>query len=852
MNTAKAPHRREETLGESFTRLGATTRGLTGEEAARRLREHGKNAFVTTTALARALAIVRSAANPLVVILLVAGGASALVGEVLEASIIAAIVILSGLVNALQTMRSNRAVRELTKSVAPTATALRDGQFVELPRADVVPGDVVRLSAGDLVPADARLIEAADLHVHEAALTGESLPVEKRPDPEARGASGPERTDLVFLGTSIVSGTATALVLATGARTAYGDVVERLAEQPEETEFERGTRRFGFLIVQTVSFLVFFILVANLAAGRPALQALLFSVALAVGLTPEFLPMITTVTLASGARRMAREQVIVKHLSAIQNLGSIDVLCSDKTGTLTTGAMTVDASLDVTGAPSDDALALARQNSRFETGIKSPLDAAILEDAPPADADIEKRDEVPFDFERRRVSVVVEEPGGTHRMITKGAPESVFAVCDHVVLDGALRAFDDHARQIATATFTRLSEDGFRLLAVASRVADPKVRYDVDDERALTLTGFLAFADHELPGVAECIARLRDDGVAVKILTGDNELVTRHLSARAGIDTSEIVLGRDVDRMDDGALAHVAERVSVFARLSPAQKHRVIRALRSRKHVVGFLGDGINDAPSLHGADVGISAAGAVDVAKEAADIILLARRLDVLHAGIIAGRTSFGNVLKYLLMGTSSNFGNMLSMAAAALVLPFLPMLPTQILLANFLYDLAQVTIPTDRVDAALVARPQRWDVSVIRRFMLLVGPVSSAYDLLTFYVLYKVFAMNEATFHTGWFVESLATQTLVLFVIRTAGRPWRARPSLPLAATTLAIVAFGLALPMTPIAGPLGMVPLPARAYAFVGVVVVTYLGVVELIKGRVMRRIVTAAPTLTRRGR
>jgi len=688
------------------------------------------------------------------------------------------------------------------------------------------------------------VLSSADLHLQQAALTGESLPAEKLPSKGPPDLSGPESPDLVFLGTSVVSGIGTAVVFATGGDTAFGDVVQRLAARPDETEFERGARRFGLLIMRTVVFLVLFILALNVALGRDAMQSLLFSLALAVGLTPEFLPVITTVTLGQGAIQMAREKVIVKHLSAIQNLGSIDLLCSDKTGTLTAGTMSLDASLGPFGGTSARALSLARLNSALETGIKSPLDAAILEGRSGETDGARKVDEIPFDFERRRLSIVVEKDGEL-LLVSKGAPEGVLALCTRYEEEGGdVRPLDAAARERAEATFREASARGFRVLGIASGRPPAAERYTAADERELTLAGFLTFADHPLEDVDASIAKLRADGVDVKILTGDNELVTRHVCSRVGVSHERLVLGSEIEPLDEPALGVVAEQATVFARVSPAQKHRIIRALKARGHVVGYIGDGINDAPSLHAADVGISVAGAVDVAREAADIVLLERRLDVLHAGILAGRRSFGNVLKYLLMGTSSNFGNMLSMAGAALFLPFLPMLPTQILLNNFLYDLAQITIPTDNVDPAYVRRPQRWDIRLVRNFMLVLGPVSSLYDFLTFFVLLRFFKYGETLFHTGWFVESLATQTLVLFVIRTAGRPWSDRPSHPLVVTVLAVVAFGAFLPFLPGAERLGLAPLPAAYFAFLFVVVGTYLALTELVKRAMMRELASAA--------
>jgi Mg2+-importing ATPase len=837
------------TPGFDQTRL--SERGLSGEEARRRLAVYGFNEPVPSRRAVPILQFLRFFANPLVIILLIAGVISAFTGNVTDAVIIIVIVLLSVTLNFIQTARAERAAESLRKEVAPVATAMRDSEWREIPRREIVPGDLVRLSAGDMIPADARLVESRDLHVQQAALTGESLPVEKEAAPTSRTVSDQVGArDMVFLGTSVVSGLAMALVVATGPTTAFGKIAERLAEKAPETEFERGTKQFGLLIARMVIFLVLFVFLVNAALRRDPFESLLFSIALAVGLTPEFLPMISTVTLGQGALRMARRRVIVKHLAAIQNFGSIDILCSDKTGTLTSGEMTLDQHLDPIGKASERPFLLAYLNSFFETGVGNPLDHAIrrrgvnpLDEAiliydHPDVRGYEKLDEIPFDFERRRVSLVVGR-ADSRLLITKGAPESVLAVCGEYEVDGRRLQLDQSARQGCDAIFHELSGKGYRALAVAYAEVASKAAYGKEDERQLVFAGFLTFADHPLPAADEALRAMADDGVNVKILTGDNELVARHVCSKVGLNVERIVLGGEVDRMTDGALGHVAEQTTVFARVTPMQKNRIIQALKRRGHVVGFLGDGINDAPSLHTADVGISVATGTDVARDAAEIILLERSLPVLHQGIIEGRKAFGNVMKYLLMGTSSNFGNMFSMAGATLFLPFLPMLPTQILLNNFLYDLAQVTIPTDNVDQTFIRKPRRWDIRLIRHFMLYIGPISSLYDFLTFYALLKVFHASERLFHTGWFVESLATQTLVIFVIRTAGNPLRSRPSAALSATTLLIVLVGVTLPFTPLAGWLGFTPLPAGFFLFLIAATGTYLLLVEIFKRRLMER-------------
>jgi Mg2+-importing ATPase len=558
-----------------------------------------------------------------------------------------------------------------------------------------------------------------------------------------------------------------------------------------------------------------------------------------VNLVPEGLILLVSLTAAVSAFKVAQRGVLAQQLNAVESLASVDVLCSDKTGTLTTGEMRVHAGVDPRGAPSERSLFFAYLNSAHETGIRSPLDAAILKHATQDISGYRKLDEVPFDFERRCLSVVVEGPE-RRLLIAKGAPESILLRCQAYEVGGARVPLDSAAGEQCRATAQGLGGQGYRLLAVAYREVPPQAAYTRDDERDLVLTGFIAFADPPMPGVAEAVQTLQRDGVTVKILTGDSELVARHVCEQVGLDGGQMALGEEIEAMGDAALGAVAERTTLFARVSPAQKHRIILALKHRGHVVGFLGDGINDAPSLHAADVGISVANAVDVAKDAADIILRERRLDVLHSGIVEGRKAFANVFKYLLMGTSSNFGNMFSMAGAVVFLPYLPMLPTQILLNNLLYDLAQVTIPTDNVDDTLVARPQRWNIDLIRNFMLLIGPVSSLYDFLTFWVLLSVFRATEPLFHTGWFVESLATQTLVLFVIRTAGNPLRSRPSAALTCTTVAVVIVGLLLPFSPVAGPLGFVPLPAAYFLFLGAATLTYLVLVEIAKRALVRRL------------
>jgi len=816
--------------------------GLSEAEAARRLAEYGPNDPAPSRQRSTVAALLLLFLNPLAIVLLIAAVFSAFLGQAVDAVIIVSVVMIGNAINFWQTYRSQRAIEHLREVVRSTAFALRDGDWKEIPRNDVVPGDIVRLFAGDLVPADARLIQSKDLYIQQAALTGESLPVEKEIALDKAATDQPETTYMVFLGASVVSGSAIAEVTATGPRTVFGGIAKRLTVRPEENDFERGLRKFSILIMRVVLFLVLFLVAVSIALHHDPLESLLFAVALAVGLTPEFLPMITSVTLARGAVRMARQKVIVKRLPAIQNLGSIDVLCSDKTGTLTGGLMKLDQSLDALGGRSDHTLLLGHLNAEFETGIRNPLNLAILEAKCAGTGDYTKCGEIPFDFERRRVSIVVARDG-KRLLISKGAPESVVQHCSAYESAGQVISLSAGQDGACLQMFHELSNQGYRVLAIAYRAVESRDSYSAEDESKLVLAGYLAFADPARADTASTVAALRQDGVQIKIITGDNELVTRHICEQVGIDTSRIVLGSEIVRMTDAALQHVVEEATVFARVSPAQKNRIILALKHRSHVVGYMGDGINDAPSLHAADVGISVEGAVDVARDAADIILVEPGLEVLHAGILEGRKASGNVLKYLLMGTSSNFGNMLSMACASLFLPFLPMLPTQILLNNFLYDLAQITIPTDTVDPGYLRQPQHWDISLIRNFMVLIGPISSIFDFLTFFVLLRYFHASQAEFHTGWFVESLATQALVLFVIRTFGNPLKSKPSGPLTATVLLIVLVGILIPFSPTAQMLGFTALPLPFFFFLTAATGAYLATVEVAKRRLFRGITMA---------
>jgi Mg2+-importing ATPase len=828
-------------LHELFELLPATPAGLTTEEARRRLRLYGPNTLVHESRFAALLSFFGFFRNPLVVILVIASGVSLALGEHVGGLIILAIVLFSVVLNFLMEFQARHAVEDIQKQIALTAAVVRDGREQELPTAELVPGDIVRLNAGDLVPADARLLEVKDLHVRESVLTGESLPVEKSVADLPKEKHGvADASNSVFLGTAVQTGIGTAVIVCTGKDTACGEIANRLAMRPPETEFGRGIRHFGMMLTWVTMLLVLFVLLVNIIFHRPLLESFLFSVALAVGMTPEMMPMIITVTLAQGAKRMTKKKVLVKQLSAIEDFGSVDILCTDKTGTLTEGEIVLDRHVDFEGKDNADVLQLIYLNSHFEAGIKSPLDDAILKHEAPSIVGYDKVDEIPFDFNRKRLSVVVRY-ADEDLLITKGEAESVFAICETVTVDGVAQSFDDSRRAEAEGTLKKLSADGFRVLGVATLKVQKQDAYAASAEHAMTLVGFAAFLDPPKEGVLAVLKALKQNGISVVVMTGDNQYVTQKIAHDVGLDADRVLVGNQLDTMDDAAVAHQAENGAIFARVSPEQKNRVILALKARGHVVGYMGDGINDAPSLHTADVGISVMNGVSVAKDAAKIILLEKDLAVINEGVLEGRRSFANIMKYIIMGTSSNFGNMFSMAAASLFLPFLPMLPSQILLNNFLYDVSQVSIPTDNVDPAMVQKPKRWQIGFIRQFMAIIGPISSIYDFLTFGVLLWAFhaSTNESLFHTGWFVESLATQTLVVFVIRTAANPLKSRPSRPLLISVLAIVAVATVLPYTPLGTLLRFTPLPLSLLAAIALLAVTYLFVVQAVKTWFYRR-------------
>ena len=819
-------------LEDLLQRLRTTPQGLSGEEA-RRILVGGPKRLIEAGLWMRALSLlIAQFKSPIILILLIAAGLSLSLRENTDATIILGIVLASGLLGFGQEWGAADALGKLLALVQTRASVLRDGQPVDVSSDQVVPGDVVLLHAGDIIPGDGRVLEEKDLFVAEATLTGETFPVEK-----AAGSVPPDsplggRTNCVFQGTSVVSGTARLLVVRTGRDTEFGRISGSLRLRPPETGFERGIRHFGYLLLEVTLLLVLAIFAINVALHRPVLESFLFSVAIAVGLTPQLLPAIISVNLAHGARRMARERVIVRRLASIENLGGMDVLCSDKTGTLTEGKVRLHAVVDASGQPSEKARLYAYLNASFQSGYSNPIDAAIVAERHAEATGYVKLDEEPYDFVRKRLSVLV-AVGGKNVLITKGALASVLEVCT------TAEAGPDDVVELSTLRpkIERLLADfsgqGLRTLGVAYRDVGTETGIHKDHESGMTFLGLLVLDDPLREGIAETLQRLLGLGIATKLITGDNRLVAAHVARQAGLPEPQVLTGADMREMSDEALFERAGRVAVFAEVEPNQKERIILALKKAGHIVGYMGDGINDASALHAADVGISVADAVDVAKEAADFVLLEKDLGVLERGVREGRATFANTMKYVAMATSANFGNMFSMAGASLFLSYLPLLPKQVLLINLLTDLPEMTIATDRVDPEMIERPRRWDIDFIRRFMIVFGGISSVFDFLTFGVLLLVLHAKEAELRTGWFVESVVSSALIVLVVRTRRPFYRSRPGRALLIATLAVVGVTLLLPYSPLAPLLGFVPLPPVFLVALGPIVLLYVVTAEAAK-------------------
>ena len=830
---------------ELIAALETTPKGLAGREPADRLSRWGPNVIAAQTEAAAIKLLARQFASPLVLILVFGAAISIFVGDWVDAAIILAIVLGSALLGFSQEYRASVAVAELRKRLALTARVWRDGALRTLVTDQIVSGDVIELAAGNLVPADGVILAARDFLVTEASLTGESMPVEKQPGVVPATTPMAGRTNCAFMGTSVRSGTATVLIVRTGRNSAFGQVAARLQTNPPETEFARGVRQFGYLLVRVMVVMVFFVLAVNQLLGRPAIESLLFAVALAVGISPELLPAIVSVTLARGAREMARRGVIVRHLEAIEGLGSIDVLCTDKTGTLTAGVMSLDAAEDVDGASSEDVLRLAFLNAALETGIENPLDAALVAAGQKAGltaAGNVKIDEIPYDFSRKRITIVVapRDDPGMHTIITKGAFANVLGACSRVSRGGVTVPLDPGLRERFESFYRDKGNGGFRVLALATRSVPAQERYTPRDESGMTLRGFLLFFDPPKAQAVETVRDLVARGVRIKVITGDNRYVASHVAGAIGLDAKAMLTGETIAGLRDEALWHRAAHADLFVEVDPQQKERIVRALQHTGHSVGYLGDGINDAPALHAADVGISVDQAVDVARESADVVLLQPDLDVLRRGVDDGRRTFANTLKYIAITTSANFGNMVSMALATPLLPFLPLAAKQILLNNFLSDLPSMAISTDSVDPERLARAQRWEVAGIRRFMIVFGLVSTVFDLLTFYVLLRIFEAPEAIFQTSWFVVSVLTELAVVLVLRTHGPGWRSKPSNLLLFSTIAVAVLAVVAPyIKPLANVFAFVPLPGALLISIGAIVIGYVAATELAKRWFYRR-------------
>ena len=821
---------------DQLAKLSVTDRGLGVGEAAGRLKTFGPNDAAATKRAPAWLGIVKRFANPLVIILLVASGLSAVTGDVASFAIIASIVLLSVVLDFVQETRAQSAIDALRAQVALKAAVRRDGADISIPVADVVPGDVVTLSAGDLVPADGLLLSSKDFFVNQALLTGESYPVEKHvADAGDPAADVNSAANVALAGTSVISGSAAMVVCETGPRTTLGKIAGTLIAKPPPTSFEIGLRKFSMLILRITFVLVLLVMAESMAFHRPWLQSLIFALALAVGLTPELLPMIMTITLARGATRLSRERVIVKSLPSIHNLGAMDVLCTDKTGTLTEAKIALTQHIDAAGADSERVLTLAWLNSHFESGLKSPLDDAILAHTGIDPAPWRKIDEAPFDFERRRVSILAER-AGARTLIIKGAPEDVLRLCTRLeVTEKDVQPLTDERRAVVQKTFDDLSAQGLRLLGIASREEAADVaRIESADERDLIFAGFAVFLDPPKASAATALAALAASGVEVKVLTGDNEQVARHVCAQLKFDPGEVVSGADLAQLSDEALIGRMGRTRLFCRVNPQQKLRVIMVLKRMGQTVGFMGDGINDAPALHAADVGISVDSATDVAKAAAEIILLDQDLGVVQRGVLEGRRTIVNTSKYILMASSANFGNIFSMVLAGLILPFLPLLPIQVLLTNLIYDIAQIGLPMDNVDPEAIERPIHWDMRLIERFMMVMGPISTVFDLITFAILLLILHAGEAFFRTGWFVESLVTQILMIFAVRTRRRLFTSRPQRMVVLLALGGAALTLALPFVPGVGRwFQFIHPPALYFGYLAAVTVGFLVTTELVK-------------------
>lgn len=821
---------------ELFSTLQSQAEGLSGAEAALRFKRFGPNALKTHHSVSALRMFVRQLSSPLSLILIFAAGISALAGQWADMSIVMLIVLISAVLSFFQEYSASQALEKLRSQIRIQSEVIRDGKACRVNAEEIVPGDILLLSAGSLIPADGILLEANDFYVNQSALTGESFPVEKKP---GRGEASGELADqknIVFMGTNVRSGTARVLVSTTGLQTEFGKIAERLAITPEYSEFEKGIREFGYLLTRMIALLVLAVFIINILRHQPVMESLLFAIALAVGLAPELLPAILNINLAKGAQMMAKSGVIVRRLSAIENLGSMDILCTDKTGTLTEGAVHLDGALNFKGEPSEEVKKKAYINAAFQTGITNPLDEAILALEKPEISGVEKLKEIPYDFSRKRLSVIVNGPGGGDKalLITKGALESITGICRFYREEESLKDLDEAGLCGLREKFSLWSSQGYRVLGLATRDVPCKETYSAaQDEVEMIFEGFLLFFDPPKADVRQTLKDLLEIGVQVKVITGDNPLVAGQVAKAIGLSSGDILSFGKLKALSDEELQKVVLQTAIFAEVDPYQKERIITSLKKSGHVVGYMGDGINDAPALHAADIGISVDKAVDVAKEAADFVLLRQELSVLLEGIKEGRRTFANTLKYIFTTTSANFGNMLSMAASSLFLPFLPLLAKQILLNNFLSDIPALGMPGDSVDEEAILKPHRWNIRMIRNFMIVFGSISSLFDLATFGLLLWVARGTQAQFQTGWFIESLLTELLVALVIRTRKVFYKSRPGKLLLVSSLLVGLFTLTLPYGPISSLMGFIPLPLWLMGMLVFLSLLYVVVVEGVK-------------------
>lgn len=810
--------------------------GLTTKEAKKRLRQYGENVVYKKEKFRPLIAFVKKFNSPLLLILVAASIIAFFVGQHMNAMILLAMILLSATIDFINTYKSEKAVEKVVAKVVVTATVFRDGKRKEIEFKKLVPGDFVFLSAGDVVPADCQVLKSNDFFVNQSVLTGESFPVEKIADVSSKKikAFTQDKKNLVFMGTSVVTGYATAKVSRTGLITEFGKIAETIIKTEFETDFQKNIKKFSYFIMQLTIFLVSFVFLINAFMGHGWFTSFIFAVAIAIGLTPELLPVIITVSLSHGSIKMAAKNVIVKNLPSIQNFGSMNILCTDKTGTITMDKIELVKYIDASGKISEKILFYAYLNSFYHTGVQNPLDNALKNFKKLDISGYNKIEEIPFDFERKRQTIVIEK-NKKRFLITKGAPENIFKICNYYEKDGKVQKIDSKIKKQIGELFKQLSADGFRVLGLASKEVDhnPAV-YTKEEEKRMVFLGFVAFWDPPKPTVSQTIKDLENLGIELKIITGDNEILTEKICRDIKLEIKGVITGNQIDKLSELELQRLSLKTTIFARVNPGQKERIILNLKKAGQVVGYLGDGINDAPALKAADVGISVNNAVDVAKETADIILLKKSLGVLKEGVLEGRKTFHNTLKYILMGLSSNFGNMFSMIGASIFLPFLPMLPAQILFTNLLYDISQISLPSDKVDDDDISKPTAWSFKFIRRYVLIIGPVSSLYDYFTFILLYFILHFSESLFQTGWFIESIATEIFVVYIIRTKKIPFlQSRPSLMFFLNTFLAVVFAWIVPYTFIGEYLKFNPLPIYVMAIIFIMVITYLFLVEIVK-------------------